>query len=243
MCNKTVQTDAACHDQPGQRWARPVLRFTALFLFCVLLALLIQLAWRSAQAFELHHRAYVSLQGWLSGHQTPTPDRWQRNKIHLLTAINYQPANATFINTLGRLYLYRGLSLEKAPQTQVLNILKAKRAFKRAILLRPAWVYPWLNLAVADAALKLVDAEFIHAYWMAFRLGRWEENTMPQLIELGIVHFHRFSLQEQLRFKSYMVSALRNRSDHLQPLRHDRRLLNMACKVIDGDAAGREFCQ
>jgi len=225
-------------------------KLTLCFLFRLVVVALVgialfymtRIAWQSAQAFELNHRTHTAIEQWLKHKQKPTLKAWAIYKDKMLMAIQYQPGNATFINTLGRLYLYKGLSMQKHPVLRTLNILKAKKLFIEASSLRPAWVYPWLNLAMANAAIAQWGGQFIHAYQMAMNQGRWEENTMPALIALGLKSYEYFDLEMQRSFTMFLTTAVRRREQHLAWLKKDQGLYQQACRILAGEHAGKEFC-
>lgn len=220
-----------------------LLRIIMAVLVCALAIYLSQLAWHSAQAFDLHHRVHVSTEQWLNGKDKPTLKGWERSEAKMLIAIEFQPLNAAFVNSLGRLYLYRGLSLEKHPVARALNILKAKSRFESAIKLRPAWVYPWVNMAVANAAIGQWEEQFLHAYQMAMKLGRWEENTMPILIELGLKSYEHFSPKMQNSYQQFLSTAMHNRSQHLTWLVQDKGLYQKACHLVGKEGSDEnDFC-
>jgi len=201
-----------------------------------------RIAWQSAQAFELNHKTHAALGLWLEGKQKPTPKTWIKYKDDMLEAIEYQPLNATFINTLGRLYLYKGVSMHTHRAIRALNVLKAKKQFATAASLRPAWVYPWLNLAISNAAIGQWKAQFQHAYHMALKQGRWEENTMPVLIRIGLVSYDHLNPELQHRYKIYLATAIRIRKKHLDWLKKDPVLFHRACSMLDEEHVGKDFC-
>ncbi len=217
-------------------------RLVVVVLVGMILLYLTRIAWQSARAFELNHRTHAAIEQWLQHRQQPTLKAWAIYKDRMLIAIAYQPGNATFINTLGRLYLYKGLSMQKHPVLRTLNVLKAKKLFLEASSLRPAWVYPWLNLAMANAAIEQWGSQFIHAYQMAMHQGRWEENTMPALIALGLRSYEHLDSEMQHRFTLFLSTAVQQREQHLDWLKTDQRLYQQACRILAGEHAGREFC-
>ncbi|MDQ6997377.1 MAG: hypothetical protein Q9M17_01555, partial [Mariprofundus sp.] len=71
----------------------------------------------------------------------------------------------------------------------------------------PAWVYPWMNIAVLRARLGLMDGQLFHAYHQAVKTGPWERNTMAPLVSLGAT-VHRFATPEQKHFIEQYINRV-----------------------------------
>lgn len=226
----------------GKRYVVMLVRALVFSVIVTILGYTGYLAWQSAGAFDQHHRVHIAMESWGNSKQQPTRKVWEYYQKLLEQAMTNQPANATFMNTMGRLYLYRAVKLETHPVASAVYVLKAKFWFGKAAALRPAWPYPWLNLVTTGAILGKWSDEYAHAYRMAMQQGRWEEKTMPALVELGLNVYQHLDGTDQAQFRHYITVAMENRDEHLSWLYRVKKLKTLACSLAESDKA-RSACQ
>jgi len=158
-------------------------------LLVMLVSMLFFMAYQAehyAEAYAAQHRVYMKLASWnKSSVAAPTVKQWQVQEKRMKNAIALMPGNAAFLNTLGRLYEFRAFRME-AVHDQLSNGLNALSLFRQATHASPAWVYPWINLALTKARLNQMDAEFGEATLNVIQLGPWEADTMALSVELGM---------------------------------------------------------
>jgi len=170
-----------------------------------LLIWLIVVSWQSGMAYALEYRANRSLDQWYASGTVPTAERWQTQESAMKRALLYLPANASMLNTLGRLYAFRLFVMnEQASNARTLYSTKVLDFFQQAADRSPAWVYPWLNIARTRAKLGHLDSQFFVAYEQAVQRGPWEGSTMPDLVALGVIAYHSGTTMQKHDIEAYL---------------------------------------
>jgi len=163
-----------------------VMKWPLVFILTGILFFMAYQAWHYAGAYAVQHRVYMKLESWNNASAgTPTARQWQVQELRMKSAIQLMPSNAAFLNTLGRLYAFRAFQMG-VDNNKKADGMNALMLFRQATRASPAWVYPWLNLALTKARLNQVDSEFGEATLKAIQLGPWEGDIMPLLVELGM---------------------------------------------------------
>jgi len=178
--------------------------FSALAV-CAVLGLFILQAWHSGSAYAVEHRVHMKLASWYVASAEPGRAQWRVQQMHMKQAIALMPGNALFNITLGRLYEFRAFHIErKGSVERNLDALKAMNRYRQASRESPTWVYPWLDMAEIKSRIGQLDDEFMVAYLHAIKLGPWEKNVMPTLVDLGLYAYTSMSEAQQGQVDAYI---------------------------------------
>jgi len=221
------RNSAAANPAAG-KYVLPLKIIPALML-CSVLAVLGLQAWHSADGYAIQHRAHMKIEAWYAGPGLPTDAQWKLQLQQMQRATGLMPADPSFHLTMGRLYEFRAFRMEQGSIGRTLNALKAMRQFRMASVASPAWVYPWMDLALTKARIGQLDTEFMQAYLRAVQLGPWETNTMSVLVELGLHAYASMTAAQQQQTAGYIDRVARGEGGFISGMLKSRGSRDDVC--------------
>jgi len=174
----------------------------------------------------------MKIDSWYASKVLPTIKQWREQEQSLKDAVALMPANASMFNSMGRLYEFRAFRMESSTIGRDLYALKAIMQFRLARDASPAWVYPWMNMALIKARIGQIDVEYKHAYMSAIQSGPWERNVMPVLIELGLHAYALMGEQKQLQTLNYIDKVIAGEGGAIRSMLSSRGTIDAVCEQL-----------
>lgn len=115
-------------------------------------------------------------------------EQWKRTHKLLEQTLKRNADRASYLELAAQ--FYQELDNQESPPLEELrwheNEEKALAYSRRALLLRPSWLYLWDNLVVSKVRLKQYDSELTGAMERAINLGPWDESVQYDVATLGL---------------------------------------------------------
>jgi len=222
----------------GERWRFNVFAIIVLF---VLSYLLIQ-AVHSGRAYIDQYRLNATIDQWEKNKIPQTLDTWLAMETFAVASLRGDKHNVELINASGRLYAYRSARMATTRAQRLAFGRKAMTYYRQVTRLRPAWPYGWMNLATIKARQGKLDQEFKRALGRLLRLGPWEANTLPRLIQLSAYAWpHLDAAMRQSLLKYYLIAQKHRKKDVLNAVT-DAKLLARYCAIVSQQHVKASFC-
>ncbi|ALG67529.1 hypothetical protein [Beggiatoa leptomitoformis] len=168
---------------------------------CFILGLIILIyyagCWGIADA--LTRQVRQEMRQWTKSPTHLTQDRWtivqqKTQQLAFLTpnAPDLLELQAQLSHWQLRFVTYDSLSLYEDLQTQALNY------FLQSVRTRPSSAYTWNNITLLKYYLRQYDKQFFQALDNTASLGKWEPLIQQDIVETGLINWHRLPASSQL---------------------------------------------
>ena len=217
-------------------------RARAALLLLAVLWLLIQ-AMLSGIAYVNQYRLNATLNRWYEDKTPPPVDKWLVMEKLALASLEKNESNADIVNATGRLYDYRATNMVSDRKQQRVYLQKALGYYKQVIRLRPAWPYGWMNIAISKGRLSEIDEEYKQALLQLLRLGPWEENTLPVIIQLSLPTWPYLDSDTRQPLLDYFIRAQESsRKMEVSQTVLKAGQLKLYCALVAHKGAKASFC-
>lgn len=181
----------------------------------------LQAAWADASSLS----ARTTVADWRDGYGPAfTPERWERTRVELQSALDITPGNAQLHDDLGFLHAARSQSMGKAAvgsadyQVQQTLMEGAITHYRAATVLRPTFPYSWTYLALAKHLRDQHDAEFWSAFDLAMRYGQNETALHSAMVEIAYAMWPQLGPQRQQAVGTMVATANKASRERLQEM-------------------------
>ncbi|PJE79910.1 hypothetical protein CI610_01134 [invertebrate metagenome] len=199
---------------------------TAVFLTVSLLVLAfysIRIVW--AEMFYLNGVAY--LEHWSQEHAekqqnfTVAPGELEQAEHSFQRAIRLGPDNPRYLLQASKLHYWQ----DRAENYHYLGHKEDDWGnLRTTILMRPAWPYGWLSLALSKSRHSVIDGEFSQALLQAMLLGPREPDIRKEAVRLGSYYDHWLDESVRQAWKEQVERmAIRQRNHLPEPVKKDKR--------------------
>lgn len=106
--------------------------------------------------------------------------------------------NGADYSRLGHIYQWEAANLAADQTSQQHALQNALALYQQDTQLRPAWPYPWLQIAVIKLQLAEADAEYESAVEQLRTLGQWRYELQELLFLAGTQHWSNLNGQQRL---------------------------------------------
>jgi len=163
-----------------------MLRAAALFCASVLLLAGVHVAAVRGLADAHYTHARLTLAAGTPARGAPSAEALDWALASMREALALEPDNPHFVEQSARLRELRSLGLPRAEPAMREGLRESLARYREAAAMRPGSPYVWASIAMLDARLNQLDAEFYDALELAGRLGPWEPPVQIALIDIGL---------------------------------------------------------
>lgn len=160
------------------------MRRIALGLAAASLLALVYAAGMRGLADTAYYPARRAMADWAQNKRQAAAPQWEAARDALRRASDLAPANALYVEELGRLYEMRAMQLSRDEARAWLELSRGQ--FRQAASMRPGSPYAWSSLALVKFRMGELDYEFYGALERAARFGPWEPAVQLALSDIGL---------------------------------------------------------
>lgn len=217
----------------------------SILLVILLLPMLLYLLVQSILSGILYLNQYhldITLDQWNQKQSPISLNEWKAAEALALALLKEHENDASVVNAVGRLYLYRSTHLAENRKQRLGYGSKALNYYQTVTRLRPAWSYGWMNFAIAKARTGSVDREFIKSLMQVLRLDPWGKKTLPVIVRLGLFAWEDLGKTDRQALLEYFAVVQGSRKADIQKVLNASSRMELYCALLARHGSKASFC-